>query len=90
MNLESPFLLDALEKRRIQAAQTVANAGAGAVISGHMGPNAYQTLQAAGVKVYTVAEGSVRSAAAAFKAGELQETGSPTVGGHFGRGGGRS
>jgi len=36
----------------IQAAQFIVSQGAQAVVSGHMGPNAYQVLAAAGVPIY--------------------------------------
>lgn len=71
----------------IQAAQTVINMGAEAVITGNVGPNAYQTLKAAGIRVITGASGSVKEAIERFKKGELKETPTPTVGAHSGMGG---
>ena len=44
----------------IQAAQFIVAQGAQAVVSGHMGPNAYQVLAAAGVPIYLSMGGSVR------------------------------
>jgi predicted Fe-Mo cluster-binding NifX family protein len=72
----------------IQAAQTVAGLGVKAVITGHVGPNAYQTLSASGIEIITGINGTVQEAIERFKNGELKATSSPTVGGHFGMGGG--
>jgi predicted Fe-Mo cluster-binding NifX family protein len=73
----------------IQAAQTIANKGAEVLITGNVGPNAFQALSAAGVKIVTGASGTVREAIEKYKRGELSETGAPTVKGHFGMGIGR-
>ncbi|NIV39437.1 MAG: dinitrogenase iron-molybdenum cofactor biosynthesis protein [Anaerolineae bacterium] len=74
----------------IQAAQFVVNQGADAVLSGNLGPNAYDVLQAAGVPGFLVSEGTVRQAVEAYKAGQLRPMGGPNVGAHAGmRGGGR-
>ena len=58
------------------------------MITGNVGPNAYQTLSASGIKIITGASGIVRDAIERYKKGELKETSTPTVGGHFGMGGG--
>lgn len=71
----------------IQAAQMVVNSGAGAVITGNLGPNAADTLAAAGVKTYLGASGTVREAMQKHKAGQLQESSGPTVESHFSTGG---
>ena len=74
----------------IQAAQFVVGQGANVVLSGNLGPNAFDVLQAAGVPGYLVPEGTVRQAVEAYKAGKLQPMGGPNVGAHAGmRGGGR-
>lgn len=73
----------------IQAAQTVASKGVRVVITGNVGPNAFQALSAAGIEVVTGASGNVREVVEKYKRGELKETGSPTVRGHFGMGRGR-
>ena len=66
----------------IQAAQTIANAGVEAVITGNIGPNAFNVLTAAGIKTVTGASGSVRDAVKKYKNGQLVETERPTVGNH--------
>jgi predicted Fe-Mo cluster-binding NifX family protein len=70
----------------IQAAQTIANKGVKLLITGNVGPKAFQALSAAGIEVVTGAMGSVREAVAKFKRGGLSTVGAPTVGGHFGQG----
>lgn len=73
----------------VQAAQYVANEDVDAVVTGSVGPNAFQTLSAAGVKVFTGAEGTVKDAVEALNQGLLQETETSTVGSHHGMGGRR-
>jgi predicted Fe-Mo cluster-binding NifX family protein len=73
----------------IQAAQSLAGKGIEAVITGNVGPNAFQTLSAAGIKIATGASGTIREAIVKFNKGELSNTGAPTVRGHFGMGKGR-
>jgi len=70
----------------IQAAQTVANMGVKVVITGNVGPNAFNVLSATGIKIVTGASGSVIDAVETYKSGQLKEVGNPTVGGHFGMG----
>ena len=72
----------------IQAAQLVVNHGAEVVLSGNLGPNAYDVLQAAGVPSYLVGEGTVRQAVEAFLAGQLQPIAGANVAAHAGAGGG--
>ncbi len=73
----------------IQTAQTIANENVKVVITGNVGPNAFKVLSAAGIEIVTSASGTVREVIEKFKRGELQRTGAPTVGGHFGMGRGR-
>ena len=70
----------------IQAAQTVANMGANVVITGNVGPNAFNVLSASGIKIVTGASGNIREAIEKYKSGQLKEVSNPTVGGHFGMG----
>ena len=73
----------------IQAAQTMASKGVKVLITGNDGPNAFQALAAAGIKVVVGASGTIRQVIEKYKRGELRETGSPTVSGHFGMGMGK-
>jgi predicted Fe-Mo cluster-binding NifX family protein len=57
------------------------------VITGNVGPNAFQALSAAGIEIVTGAFGTVREVVEKFKRGEFRKTDAPTVGGHFGMGG---
>ncbi|MEA1944000.1 MAG: NifB/NifX family molybdenum-iron cluster-binding protein [Euryarchaeota archaeon] len=71
----------------IQAAQTVAGKGVGVVVTGNLGPNATQTLGAAGIRMVTGASGTVRDAIEQYKSGRLQQTTGPTVPEYSGLGG---
>ncbi|MGB9299759.1 MAG: NifB/NifX family molybdenum-iron cluster-binding protein [Anaerolineae bacterium] len=75
----------------IQAAQFAVSKGVSGVLTGNVGPNAFNVLQAAGVTMYPVSGGSVREAVEALKSGRLQPVSSATsgMGGGMGRGGGR-
>ena len=75
--------LNAAQGAGIQAAQSVVRLGAEAVISGNVGPNAFQTLNAAGVKVYLCPQTTVDEAIRKFKAGELKEVALANVEGHW-------
>jgi predicted Fe-Mo cluster-binding NifX family protein len=67
-----------------QAAQAIANKGAEVVITGNVGPNAFQTLRAANIKIYQIASGTVKETLAKYKDGELKELVNSSVPGHFG------
>lgn len=71
-----------------KAAQDLLKLGISAVISGNIGPNAFQVLSAANIKVYT-STGIVEQAVEAFKKGYLIEVTQPSNAGHMGRGSGR-
>ena len=75
----------------ISTAQAIAEKGVGVVLTGNCGPNAYQTLSAAGIQVVTGASGRIRDAVEAYKAGKLRPNAQPSVASHYGVsvGGGR-
>jgi len=74
----------------VQAAQFIGAQGATIVISGGFGPNAYEALAAAGIKMFTAQGSSVRQVVEAFKTGQLHEVQAPTgPERHGGRGAGR-
>jgi predicted Fe-Mo cluster-binding NifX family protein len=75
----------------IQAAQLLVERGAQAVVTGNVGPNAFNVFQAAGLPIYLFGAGTVREAVEAFKAGELQSVAGANVqaGTGMGRGLGR-
>jgi predicted Fe-Mo cluster-binding NifX family protein len=75
--------LNAMQGAGIQAAQAVAGSGAGAVITGHVGPKAFQVLSAAGVKVYTSDAATVREALEALKTGKLESADTADVQSHW-------
>ena len=69
----------------IQAAQRVAQQKVKCVITGNIGPNAFQTLKAAYIEVITGISGRAKDAVDQYKAGNLKKTESATVDSHFGR-----
>jgi len=71
----------------IQTAQMVAGKGVTVVLTGNCGPNAFQTLSAAGIQVIVGVSGTVKDAVEKYKKGELQPSGQANVPGHFGTGG---
>jgi predicted Fe-Mo cluster-binding NifX family protein len=73
----------------IQAAQTIASKGVKVLITGNVGPNAFQALVAAGIEIITGASGTVNEVIDKYKRAELKATDAPTVRGHFGMGMGR-
>jgi predicted Fe-Mo cluster-binding NifX family protein len=61
-----------------------------AVLTGNCGPNAYQTLSAAGIQVITGVSGRIKDAIEAYKTGKLQPSAQPSVDDHYGMGMGSS
>jgi predicted Fe-Mo cluster-binding NifX family protein len=68
----------------IQATQFLASLGVKAVITGNCGPNAEQTLSAAGIELFGGQTGTVREVVERFKKGNLRPTSEATVDSHFG------
>jgi predicted Fe-Mo cluster-binding NifX family protein len=70
----------------VSTGQTIASKGVEAVLTGNCGPNAYQVLSAAGIKVITGVSSKVRDAIQSYKSGTLKASSQPNVGDHFGMG----
>ena len=68
----------------IQSGQLMASKGVKAVLTGNIGPNAFGTLKAAKIEVFTGASGSVKDAIEKYKKGKLTSTQGPSVGSKFG------
>lgn len=75
--------LNASQGAGIQAGKRVAELGVNGLITGHLGPKAFSTLQAGGVKIYTGTSGTVAEAIEQFKAGKLAAAASADVEGHW-------
>jgi predicted Fe-Mo cluster-binding NifX family protein len=75
--------LNAVQGAGIQTGQNIANLGVEAVITGNVGPNAFKTLNAAGVKIFLAQKQTVQEALELFKAGELEEVKQANVEGHW-------
>jgi predicted Fe-Mo cluster-binding NifX family protein len=68
----------------IQAAQFLASKEVQVVITGNCGPNAVQTLSAAGIELVAGARGTVNDVVKKYVNGNLRSTNEPTVESHFG------
>jgi predicted Fe-Mo cluster-binding NifX family protein len=71
----------------VQASQFVAKQGIQAVVSGAFGPNAFDTLVAAGIEMHLAAGNEAHTVAEIlemFKAGQLTKAESATHAGHHG------
>lgn len=75
--------LNAAQGAGIQAGQTIAKAGAQALITGHCGPKAFRVLEAARIKVFNTNAPTVAEALARYRAGELIEAKAANVEGHW-------
>ena len=75
--------LNAAQGAGVQAGKNVVDLGVEAVITGHVGPRAFTTLQAGDVPVYTGATGTVAEAVEKLKTGALEECSGADVEGHW-------
>jgi predicted Fe-Mo cluster-binding NifX family protein len=75
--------LNATQGAGIQAGKTIVELGIKSLITGHVGPKAFATLQAGNVEVYTGATGTVADAVAQLKSGQLKKVSSADVEGHW-------
>ncbi|MFW6011295.1 MAG: NifB/NifX family molybdenum-iron cluster-binding protein [Desulfosalsimonas sp.] len=81
--VENTQNLNAVQGAGIQAARTVADHGAGVVITGNCGPKAFAVLNQAGIQVITGVSGKVVDVVEQYKKGELSPTDAPNVNGHW-------
>jgi len=75
--------LNAVQGAGIQSAGIISATGAQALITGHCGPKAFTALKAAGIKIFTGADGTVREAVMKFSTGNLSEAAGADVEGHW-------
>lgn len=68
----------------IQTAQMLSKKAVQAVLTGHCGPKAFRTLQAAGIPIYVDIAGTVRQAVERYKSGQLQSASQANAQGHAG------
>ncbi|ADE35810.1 NifB/NifX family molybdenum-iron cluster-binding protein [Methanohalophilus mahii] len=73
----------------IQAAQEVAKMKADVLITGNVGPNAYEVLSTAGIEVVTTSGVSVKEAIEQYNNGTLGKVSGPTAKAHAGMGRGQ-
>ncbi|EKD40501.1 MAG: dinitrogenase iron-molybdenum cofactor biosynthesis protein [uncultured bacterium] len=85
--LDNSANVNAFKGAGIQAATMVADKGAQVLLTGYCGPNAFRTVQAAGMKVVSDVTGTVREAIEAFKGGQMANkmaySESPNAEGHW-------
>lgn len=75
--------LNAVQGAGVQAAECVTREGVQALVTGHCGPKAFRVLRAAGIRVFTGAEGTVADAIDRFSSGGLDEAAGPDVERHW-------
>ena len=73
-----------LKRAGIQAAKKVAKEGVEVVLTGHVGPKAFETLSSAGIKVYTDVSAKITDAVLQFVGGTLNSSSGPSVKEYFG------
>ena len=67
----------------IQAAVLISDKGAQVLLTGYCGPKAFQTCQAAGIKVVNDVSGTVREAVELFKRGDVTYADSANAEAHW-------
>jgi predicted Fe-Mo cluster-binding NifX family protein len=82
-SLDNSENVNAFKGAGIQAATMVADKGAEVLLTGYCGPNAFKTVQAAGMKVVNDVTGTVEEAVEIFLAGNVQYSESANTEGHW-------
>lgn len=77
--LDNSAQQDSTRGTGVEAARMIAEAGAEALITGQLGPNAAQVLGKSGVKIYACSRGTVREAIQALQENGLEELGEEDV-----------
>jgi len=75
--------VNAFKGAGIQAATMISEKGAEVLLTGYCGPNAFKTLDVAGIKVVNDVSGTVREAVEKFKAGPVEYSTGANVEGHW-------
>lgn len=81
--VENTQNLNAMQGAGVQSGQAVAALGVTAVITGHVGPKAFQVLQAAGVNIFQASGCTVHEAITRYRAGSLVSLNSADKPGHW-------
>lgn len=76
--------LNAPQGAGIQAARNVKSLNVKQLVTGNIGPKAYDVLNASGIEIFIGAAGTVRDALDQWKAGRLNQAGGANVQGHWG------
>jgi len=76
--------IDAMGGAGIQSAQLVAGKQVKSILTGNVGPNAFQTLEAAGIDIVVGVSGSIKDAVGKYNKAELKPTQGPSVNSKFG------
>ena len=81
--IDNSVNVQAFKGAGIQAATTIADCGAQVLMTGYCGPNAFRTVQAAGIKVVNDVTGTVAEAVAQLKNGSVVYSEAPNTDGHW-------
>lgn len=82
-SIDNSSNVNAFKGAGIQAATMVADKGAEVLLTGYCGPNAFKTIQAAGIKVVSDITGTVEQAVQTFLSGKVQYSEGANVEGHW-------
>lgn len=82
-SLDNSENVNAFKGAGIQAATMVADKGAEVLLTGYCGPNAFKTVQAAGMKVVSDVTGTVEQAVKKFLAGNVTYSDNANTEGHW-------